>query len=230
MSRQTYRIILAVVPLIILAIGFAYDSLQKPEQGAVKSVAVQGSPAIDALNSLPIKGKAPKTGYSRSQFSDGWARSGNCDVRNVILGRDMTEVVTKSATDCTVMQGKLHDPYTNTDIAFVRTNSEAVQIDHVIALSDAWQTGAQQITADQRHNLANDPLNLLAVDGPTNQKKSDSDAASWLPPNKDYRCQYIARRIAVKVKYQLWITQADYNTSKSILEKCPSQILPVVNS
>src|SRR5947199_120048 len=76
--------------------------------------------------------------------------------------------------------------------------SAAVQIDHVVALSDAWQTGAQLLPALERARLANDPVELLAVDGPTNEAKGDGDAATWLPPNKPFRCAYVARQIAVK--------------------------------
>ena len=96
-----------------------------------------------------------------------------------------------------------------------------------MALSDAWQKGAQQLDQDTRETLANDPLELLAVDGESNQQKSDSDAASWLPPNKEYRCRYVARQIAVKQKYVLWITQAEHDAMKRVLHNCPDQVLPI---
>ena len=95
-----------------------------------------------------------------------------------------------------------------------------MQIDHVVALSDAWQKGAQQLTAEQRVQLANDPLNLLAVDGPANQAKSDADAATWLPPHKPFHCQYVARQVAVKRKYQLWVTEAEKEAMIRILLSC----------
>jgi hypothetical protein len=102
----------------------------------------------------------------------------------------------------------------------------AVQIDHVVALSDAWQKGAQQLSADTRRVFANDSLNLLAVDGPTNQGKSDGDAATWLPPSKPYRCPYVARQVAVKAKYGLWVTGAERDAIARILSTCPMQALP----
>jgi hypothetical protein len=110
-------------------------------------------------------------------------------------------------------------------IAFRRgaETSAAVQIDHVVALGDAWQKGAQQLTAQQREHLANDPLNLIAVDGPANQDKSASDAATWLPPNKAFRCHYVARQISVKVAYRLWVTPAEKEAMKRILTSCPEQ-------
>lgn len=188
------------------------------------------SPAIEALNNLEVKGRAPKTGYKRSQFGPGWADIGYCDVRNHILNRDMTEIVTKSDTDCTVVSGTLQDPYTGKTIKFQRgeQTSDDVQIDHVVALSDAWQKGAQALSSDERVRFANDSLNLLAVDGKTNNEKGDGDAATWLPPNKDYRCRYVARQVAVKQKYRLWVTSSEKDAIVRVLAACPGQRLPVV--
>jgi hypothetical protein len=173
-----------------------------------------------------VKGKAPKTGYERSLFSDGWGDIGGCDVRNFILKRDLKSVTLRA--DCKVDTGVLIDPYTRKTIRFkygVGTSS-AVQIDHVVALSDAWQKGAQQIGASKRYALYNDPLNLLAVDGPTNASKGDSDASAWLPPNKAYRCAYVARQVAVKLKYKIWVIEAEKAAIKRVLSSCPTQKLP----
>src|SRR6185436_14284756 len=104
--------------------------------------------------------------------------------------------------------------------------SEAVQIDHVVALSDAWQKGAQGLAVARRTAFANDPLNLLAVDGPLNMQKGDGDAATWLPPAKAYRCAYVARQVAVKVSYGLWMTQAEKNAIATVLSACPNEPLP----
>jgi hypothetical protein len=187
--------------------------------------------AADKLEALPIKGRAPKTGYSREQFSAGWADVGGCDTRNYILKRDLTDTVTKSASDCTVLSGTLNDPYTGKIIRFTRGagTSDDVQIDHVVAVSDAWQKGAQQLDVSKRAEFYNDPLNLLAVDGPANNKKGDGDAATWLPPNKAFRCRYVSRQIAVKAKYSLWVTQAEHDAMKNVLAACPGQQLPSEN-
>jgi len=144
-------------------------------------------------------------------------------MRNIILHRDLAGVT--AGEDCKVLSGTLSDPYTAKQIVFVRgdTTSALVQIDHVVALSNAWQTGAQQLALEQRIALANDPLELLAVDGEANQKKSDGDAATWLPPNKPFRCQYVARQIAVKKKYSLWVTPAEKLAMQTVLAKCPEQ-------
>ena len=183
------------------------------------------------LETLAVKGRAAKTGYSREQFGQTWAdvdRNG-CDTRNDILKRDLTSIVYKAGTrNCVVLSGVIVDPYSAEKINFLRGNitSMEVQIDHVVALSDAWQKGAQKLSLTSRTAFANDPLNLLAVKGRLNSQKGDGDAATWLPPLKSYRCAYVARQVAVKAKYSLWVTTAEKAAIKSILDKCPGQLLP----
>lgn len=181
-----------------------------------------------ALETLPVKGRAAKTGYERSLFGNGWQSVQGCDMRNRILARDLKPSTLVENNLCLIASGTLQDPYTGKTIQFARGNgtSSAVQIDHVVALSDAWQKGAQQLSSEQRHALANDPLELLAVDGPINMQKSDGDAATWLPPNKLFRCHYVARQIAVKQKYSLWVTDAEKSAIKKILTSCPNETLP----
>jgi hypothetical protein len=168
------------------------------------------------------------TGYDRTLFGPAWADvdHNGCDTRNDILRRDLTAKTMSGS--CLVLTGTLHDPYTGKVIAFRRGvgTSNAVQIDHVVALGDAWQTGAQKFSAGTREAFANDPLNLLAVDGPTNQRKGDSDDATWLPPNKAFRCPYVARQVAVKARYHLWMTAAEKAAAVHILSGCPGQRLP----
>ncbi|MFW2241775.1 GmrSD restriction endonuclease domain-containing protein [Rhodococcus opacus] len=186
--------------------------------------------ALQQLAELEIKGRAPKTGYDRDLFGQAWTDDvtvegghNGCDTRNDILGRDLEQIVFKPGTrDCAVQTGTLRDPYTGNTIAFVRGEgtSNAVQIDHVVALSDAWQKGAQQLDTVTRVNFANDPRNLKAVDGPTNQQKSDGDAATWLPPNKGYRCTYVADQVEVKAAYRLWVTQAEHDAIARVLQDC----------
>ena len=176
--------------------------------------------AIKLLGGLAVKGRAPKTGYARSQFGDGWAQKSGCDTRNIILARDLTDE--KVGDDCKVLSGTLNDPYTGKTISFLRgaTTSDDVQIDHVVALSNAWQTGAQQLSFATREALANDPLELLAVDGIANQQKSDGDAATWLPKNKPFRCQYVERQIKIKQKYHLWVTPSEKTAVERVLQSC----------
>jgi hypothetical protein len=192
--------------------------------------------ALAALGLLPVKGRAPLTGYSRDQFGPAWTDDvtvadghNGCDTRNDILRRDLKLVVLKPGTSgCVVLMGVLADPYTGAIINFSRgaSTSGAIQIDHVVALGDAWQTGAQQLSLGLRTNLANDPLELLAVSGPANQQKGDADAASWLPPNKAFRCQYVAQQVAVKLQYHLWVTTAEHDAVAAVLASCPAQPLP----
>jgi hypothetical protein len=202
---------------------------------ASSAPSAKGGSALAALDSLSVKGRAPKTGYDRAKFGQAWADvdHNGCDTRNDVLRRDLAPYALRSGTNgCLVASGTLHDPYLGRTIAFVRgaSTSSTVQIDHVVALSDAWQKGAQQWTTTRRTALANDLLNLLAVDGLTNQRKSDGDAATWLPPNKSYRCPYAARQIAVKAKYGLWVTSAERDALRRILATCPSQTLPTAKS
>ncbi|MGZ9882776.1 GmrSD restriction endonuclease domain-containing protein [Rhodococcus ruber] len=191
---------------------------------------VSATPALATLATLPIKGRAPKTGYDRELFGPAWSDDvdvdgghNGCDTRNDILRRDLVDITYKTATrDCVVLFGTLHDAYTGTTIDFRRgqDTSPDVQIDHVVALSDAWQKGAQQLDEQTRANFANDPRNLQAVDGAANQQKGDGDAATWLPPNRSYRCTYVARQIEVKALYGLWVTQAEHDAMVRVLTGC----------
>lgn len=217
--------------LILVTVAFAVwqnpDFHQVTEPAPSTPMQSQASEnALAALEALAVKGRAPKTDYSRDQFGGGWQTELGCDTRNRILSRDLESTVLNSK--CQVVSGILHDPYTGQTIEFQRgeTSSQDVQIDHVVALSDAWQKGAQQLSRERRTMLANDPLELLAVDGAANQQKGDGDAATWLPPNKAFRCQYVARQIAVKRKYQLWVTQAEKDAMARVLGGCPGQRLP----
>ena len=222
MSRWEIRIALLTIPL---AVGLAIPA----------SVAAEAKPGLAAavLETLPVKGRAPKTGYSREQFGQTWAdvnRNG-CDTRNDILKRDLISITYKPKTrDCVVLTGILEDRYSGETINFVRGNisSMDVQIDHVVALSNAWQTGAFKLTKIERTALANDPLNLFAVKGRLNSQKGDGDAATWLPPLKSYRCAYVAQQIAVKAKYSLWVTAPEKNAMAGILVNCPAQVAPAV--
>jgi hypothetical protein len=188
--------------------------------------------ATAVLETLAVKGRAPKTGYTRAQFGPAWAdvdRNG-CDTHNDILKRDLTSITYRAKTrNCVIESGTLVDRYSGETINFVKGNisSMEVQIDHVVALSNAWQTGAFKLTADQRRALSNDPLNLFAVKGRLNSQKGDGDAATWLPPLKSFRCNYVAQQIAVKAKYSLWVTAPEKAAMVSILAKCPTQKVPV---
>jgi Protein of unknown function (DUF1524)/Excalibur calcium-binding domain len=182
--------------------------------------------ALAALDTLPVKGRAPKTGYDREQFGGDWASIDGCDTRQRILRRDLVRESYQAGSTCEIVMGRLADPYTATLIAYVRGGASEVDIDHVVALSDAWQKGAQQWPYARRVNFANDPLNLLAADASANRQKGDGDAATWLPPNKSFRCTYVARQIAVKQRYGAWVTQAEHDAMQRVLTPCPDTPLP----
>jgi Protein of unknown function (DUF1524) len=221
MSRWEIRIAIAISAMVV-GLTPAVTAYAEAKSGQATAV----------LETLPVKGRAPKTGYTRDQFGAAWADvdHNGCDTRNDMLKRDLTSIVYKPVTrNCVVVSGTLVDRYSGETINFVRGNvtSMAVQIDHVVALSNAWQTGAFKLSADQRKALANDPLNLFAVKGSLNQQKSDGDAATWLPPLKSFRCTYVAQQIAVKAKYSLWVVAPEKAAMVAILAKCPGQKVPV---
>lgn len=182
--------------------------------------------ATEVLEKLEVKGRAPKTGYDREQFYKSWPIIDGCSLRQRIIKRDLGDTAVVDSSDhCTVLSGEFDEPYTGSHLIFYQKSdlTKGIQIDHVVALSDAWQKGAQNLSADKRYQLATDPLNLLAVDSKTNQNKSDGDAATWLPPNKKFRCAYVARQTSVKYKYHLWVTQAEKDMIKKVLSACPSE-------
>ncbi|MFH9616014.1 HNH endonuclease family protein [Streptomyces pratensis] len=186
-----------------------------------------GGSALRAVEGLTVKGRAPRTGYDRDEFGSAWAdtdRNG-CGTRDDVLAHQLDDV-SRDADGCKVLSGVLDpDPYTGTRIAFERGRSK-VDIDHLVALSDAWQKGAQQWSDGKRRAFANDPLNLVAADSSTNRRKGDGDTATWLPPNKAYRCTYVAGQVSVKSKYGLWVTTAEREAMRKVLSACPAEKLP----
>jgi len=188
--------------------------------------------ALATLGTLTVKDASTPAGYDRDQFGPTWTDvdMNGCDTRNDILARDLTNIQVQPGTNnCGVLSGQLDDPYTAATLTFAQdqANSGTVDIDHVVALADAWGTGAQAWDAPSRQKFANDPFDLLAVDGPTNAAKGEANAATWLPPDTAYRCQYVARQIAVKAKYQLGVTNTERTATAGVLSSCPTQTLPV---
>lgn len=239
--RNIVKFLAGGLAVLVLASGCSVAELTPTTGGSnvpsssqsrtsAKQIDSNDSIALQRLEALTVKGKAPMTGYDRSQFGPAWKdvdRNG-CDTRNDILRRDLKGVSFKPGTrGCVVASGTLDDPYTGKQIAFVRgPQSSKVQIDHVVALGNVWVSGGQKLSPDQKAAIANDPLNLLAVDGPDNMQKSDRDASGWLPKNKDFRCSYVARQIAVKGKYGLSVTPAEKQAMVRVLGACPGQGVP----
>lgn len=198
---------------------------------AAQAPAAAGT-ALAMLTRLEVKGRAPKTGYTRQAFGPAWkdVDHNGCDTRNDVLAAQLSHVTYTGSVPCQVKSGTLIDPFSGKTIGFLRgqTTSGLVQIDHVVPLSDAWQKGAQKLSAERREAVANDPMNLVATDGPLNGQKGDSDAATWLPPLKSSRCDYVARQIAVKDRYDLWVTTGEHAAMSRILATCPKQ--PAITS
>jgi hypothetical protein len=207
----------------------AADAVSEAAAQASASAPPGGQAAADVLATLPVKGRAPQTGYDRDQFGPPWSDvdHNGCDTRNDVLARDLTGEAFKPDTrNCVVLSGTLADPYTGQTITFQRGDGSSADIDHVVALSDAWQTGAFAWDEARRTALANDPLNLLAVDYSANRQKGDGDAATWLPANRGYRCAYVARQVAVKAAYGLWVTPAEHDAIAGVLDTCPGEPVP----
>lgn len=187
------------------------------------------TPAMEALGKLVVRDRVLGAKYDREQFSSDWAVVAGCDMRNRVLQRDLSDVELDE-DDCTVLSGALtEDPFTSKKIPFQKGSdtSDDIHIEHVVAVSDAWAKGAQDLTPEEREEFYNDPLNLIAVDGGANMEKGGQDASEWLP-QKRYKCRYIARQIAVKLKYALWVTKAEYEAMKRVLQTCPQQPLPLI--
>jgi hypothetical protein len=214
-GKRTFAAALAA--LIALVLTLAGASIGNANEKLLASA---------ALEQLVVKGKGPKTGYDRDQYGPAWfdVDNNNCNTRDDILRRDLQE--RQMDGSCRVVAGVLFpDPYTGSPIRYVRGRS-LVDIDHVVALGQAWESGAAGWSFPQRVRFANDPLNLLAVSASANRQKGDREAAAWLPANRGFRCAYIARQIAVKLTYQLSVTSAEKAAMQRVLASCPNERLP----
>ncbi|MFJ8674128.1 HNH endonuclease family protein [Streptomyces sp. NPDC093589] len=177
------------------------------------------------IGQVATKGRGPRTGYERDKFGYAWkdtadgiplARNG-CDTRNDLLARDGDALRHRAGSTCVVESMTLRDPYTGTTLRWRKAKATAVQIDHVMPLSYDWQMGAARWDTGKREQIANDPLNLLPVDGPANSSKGDSGPASWLPPDRTIRCAYAVRFAQVSLKYRLPVTSPD---KRMMLRQC----------
>ncbi len=184
----------------------------------------ESDPGVLGTALLELPTADPRTPYyNRAEFGERWAdtdRNG-CDTRNDILARDLDNVRLRS-DGCLVDSGRLVDPYTGAAIDFSRgpVSSEEVQIDHVVSLSNAWRSGAYQWDLVKREEFANDPLNLLAVDGQANMDKGSLAADEWLPPEASYHCEFVARQITVKSKWGLAVTESEREALAEVLLDC----------
>lgn len=180
------------------------------------------------LGGLEVRGWDRTSDFRRSQFGEAWSdnvdvefgRNG-CNTRDDILRRDLTNLVVRPFT-CYAQSGTLIDPYTGASIAFVRgpETSNSIEIDHVVSLADAWYKGARAWDPQRRLDFANDPRNLLSVSPQANFEKAFRDAASWLPPNESFRCDFAARQVEVKSAYGLWLSAKEKKALTEVLARC----------
>jgi hypothetical protein len=224
---------LALVILLAVAagVGWAYYrdvATRQPEPGPSPTATPSYDVARRELDALPVKGWDRAQDFDRARFGEPWSDDVNvefghngCNTRDDILRRDLADLQVRPGT-CFAQSGILHDPYTGTTIVFVRgpDTSPAVQIDHVVSLSDAWYKGARLWDDQRRRDFANDPRNLLAVVRQANFDKAFRDAASWLPPNVAFRCAFVARQVEVKTDYQLWVSGREKDAMRQVLRDC----------
>lgn len=229
--------VLRVVLSCVCGLILAFTLLRMyPSLGAIVGQERAHGPAVTLLMTLAVRSEeeggseSVDASYSRDAFryqqidADG----NGCMIRDDILARDLTHIQFSKQKRCQVESGNLEDPYTGKTIAFQRgqATSSLVQIDHVVALHDAWNSGAKNWSVSKRTRFGNDPFNLLAVEGKANQNKSDKHAGKWLPSNKAYQCGYVARQIAIKAKYGLSVTAQEKQGMLRALHYCPGQPLP----
>jgi len=223
------RVIPGLIGLLALILAVAlWLHSRTPAEPPAPHTSPDYDDARAQLAALPVKGWDRQTDFSRYRFGEPWSDDVNvefghngCNTRDDILRRDLTQLVVRPGT-CYAQSGVLIDPYTGESIALVRgpDSSEAIQIDHVVSLSDAWYKGARDWDEQRRRDFANDPRNLLAVGAKANFDKAFRDANAWLPPNPAFRCEFVARQIAVKAAYRLWVSANEKRAMAAVLDHC----------
>jgi hypothetical protein len=191
-------------------------STTKPSTAA--TVPVAGSSVLDLLATIRIVPEY-SVGYDRDLFPHWKDLDGDgCDTRKEVLIRDSRSSAVIGSS-CTVVSGTWYSPYDGA----TWTNPSDVDIDHVVALNEAWQSGAYAWSTQQRTNYANDLTDgrtLLAVTDSVNQSKSDKDPTAWLPSLASYRCTYLANWVSVKARWLLAMDEAEHAAVKSGLSGC----------
>lgn len=199
------------------------DESPDPADAAAGAGSIDSGAASAALDQLTIAPESDADYDRERDYADRWAMvSTGCDVRNHILNRDLTDVV-QTGKGCKVASGVLDDPYTGETIQFQagEGTSDDVQIEHIVPVSEAHDSGAAEWTQAEREAFYNDDFNLIAVDGEANNDRGDADAGeAWRPPNAAYHCQYAAGQIEVKAKYGMSVDQAEHDALAAILSNC----------
>jgi hypothetical protein len=233
--KRTTTVWLAVAAVLSVVVAFQVVTAagDRADWYLAQADAPSVAPGVDVLDGIMvIPARIRGYDYRRAAFGEAWddnndAPGGHngCDTRNDILNRDLVDKVSIAIKRCpdAVASGTLHDPYTNVTVAFVRGNQvgASVQIDHLVPLALAWDLGARDWTDEMRRRFANDPANLLAVQGQANQDKSDGEPAVWMPPNHAFWCQYSVQFVAVLRGYHLPVDEASAATLRDAAATCP---------
>jgi Protein of unknown function (DUF1524) len=231
-TRLLWMAVVVAIAVVVAwqVVGSSGERAQFVAQADIPTVA----PGVDVLSGIavvPVRIRGYD--YHRDAFGDSWtddnpAPGGHngCDTRNDILDRDLVDKTYVSIKRCpnAVATGTLHDPYTNDTAPFVRGAQvgASVQIDHIVPLALAWDLGARDWTDDMRARFANDPANLLAVQGQANQDKGDKEPATWMPPNHAFWCQYAVQFTAVLRGYGLSVDAPSATVLRDAAATCPT--------
>ncbi|MFE1317338.1 HNH endonuclease family protein [Kitasatospora phosalacinea] len=213
MPNRFLRRFAAVAATSVLAAG-AVTASSGTAQAALPTP-VSAATARSYLTQLSVKTEN-RTGYSRDLFPHWITISGACNTRETVLKRDGSGVVTDSS--CAATSGSWYSPY---DGATWHAASD-LDIDHVVPLAEAWDSGASAWTTAQRQAFANDLTRpqLIAVTDSVNQAKGDKDPAEWLPSVTGYRCTYARAWVQVKYYYKLSVDSAEKTALTNLLNGC----------
>ncbi|SDY03531.1 Protein of unknown function [Micromonospora pattaloongensis] len=179
-----------------------------------------------AVSNLPVATEV-RTGYNRDLFPH-WidADGDGCNTRYEVL---IAEAVTAPSvgSGCSLSGGRWYSYY---DRAYWTATSD-LDIDHMVPLAEAWDSGARNWTTSRRQSYANDLGDgraLIAVTDNVNQAKGDQDPASWLPTYD--KCRYVGEWVAVKTRWRLSVDTAEKNVLTSYANSCPSTTITVTHA
>ncbi len=204
--------------LVLGAIGIAV-SVVAAQSNATRSTQVPRASATSAYDlsmSIPVRAEV-KVGYQRELFKH-WVDddSDGCDTRDEVLIRDSSSTAQVDRYRCKVIEGDWYSPYDGV----THTDPSDLDIDHVVALKEAWDSGANVWSSATRQRFANDMSDrrtLIAVTDSVNRSKSDRDPSNWLPPNRSYICEYLGNWVAVKARWGLSMDQSEAGRVRKIL-------------
>lgn len=228
-SLEALCVVICLVLFMFGGCGYVYRGMARMTQRVGESHSsrnVDTSAVADGtlsdIDKLTVNDNpAPPEKYNRVyQFGPAWkdVDHNGCDTRNDILNRDLAVKEMRNA--CVVTAGQLADPYSGKRIDFSKKDASKVQIDHVVALENAWQSGAYKLSQEDREALANDPDNLLAVNGHDNMAKGSKSADQWMPPNSAYACTYASKQVQIKTRYALTVTSSEKQALADALATC----------